>query len=220
MDAGLLADRLIRLVRLDTSVFDEVRQDPTATIPAIVVAAVSTLLAGIGGWLWWTVQDFGELNGGGGGEIFLKSVVVGSALSIALWVLWLLVSWVLLTQVFREEADWQQMLRTMGMAALPLALSVVMFIPLISFGVALASIALFFGLTTIAIQAVTTANPARVLVANLAGFAVWAIVLGLLVSASDDNVNPYAPGIFLYDAPNEVLAKIVDIAQEGLITSQ
>jgi hypothetical protein len=212
MDAGLLADRLIRLVRLDTSVFDEVRGDSTATIPAILVVVVSTLLAGIGGWLWWSIQGFGDLEGGGGGDILLKSVIVGSLLSIALWVLWLLVTYVVLTQVFREEADWQQMLRTMGMAALPLALSLVMFIPVISFGIALASVALFFGLTTIAIQAVTPANGARVLVANLAGFAIWAIVMSLLVSASDSKVNPYAPGIFLYDAPNEVMAKIVDAA--------
>ena len=42
----------------------------------------------------------------------------------------------------------------------------------------LASVALFFGLTTIAIQAVTPASPARVLVANFAGFAIWATVLG------------------------------------------
>ena len=205
MDAGLLADRLIRLVRLDTSVFDEVRQDPAATIPAVVVAAASTFLAGIGGWLWWWVQDYGD-----SGDIFIKSTIIGSLLSIVLWVLWLLVSWVILTQVFREEADWQQMLRTMGMATLPLALSAIMFVPLISFGVALASIALFFGLTTIAIQAVTPANAARVLVANLAGFAVWAIILGLMVGTDDQ----YAPGVFLYDAPAEAFADLADLAND------
>jgi hypothetical protein len=71
-----------------------------------------------------------------------------------------------------------------------------MFIPGVTFGVGLASLALFFGLTTIAIQSTTTANPAHVLVANLAGFAVWAIVLGLLVDAPDTYL---APGLFLFD---------------------
>ena len=42
LDLGILIDRLQRLFRLDTSVFDEVRQDPTATVPAFFVAAVST----------------------------------------------------------------------------------------------------------------------------------------------------------------------------------
>lgn len=203
MDFAILADRLQRLVRLDTSVFQEVRQDNSATIPAVTVAIASTVLAGIGGWLWWALQDYGN-----SGEVFLKSVILGSIFSVALWIVWLLVAWVILTQLFHDDADWQQMLRTMGMAAAPLALSVAMFIPGIDFGVGLASVALFFGLTNIAIQSVTNANPARVLVANLAGFAVWAIVLGLLVTAE----NPYAPGIFLFDAPSEALSDLADYA--------
>ena len=201
MDVGILADRLVRLARLDTTVFDEVRLDSSATLPAVLVAAVSTLLAGLGGWLWWSIQDYGDA-----GDIFVKSVILGSLFSIALWIVWLLVTWVVLTQVFREDADWQQMLRTMGMAAVPLALSVAMFIPGIDIGVALASVALFFGLTTIAIQSTTVASPAHVLVANLAGFAVWAIVLGLLASPD----NQFAPGIFLFDVPSDALGELAN----------
>ena len=202
-DLGILSDRLQRLFRLDTSVFEEVRQDPAATIPAFFVLALSTFLAGIGGWLWWLVQDFEDRD-----KVFLQSVIVGSFLSVALWIVWLLVTWVILTQIFREEADWQQMLRTMGMAAMPLTLSVVMLIPGIGFGIALASVALFFGLTTIAIQAVTPASPARVLVANLGGFALWAFVLGLLATSE----SFLAPGIFLVDASSERLSDIIGAA--------
>ena len=196
MDLGILGDRLRRLLRLDTSVFDEVRQDPAATTPAVFVVVASTLLSGVGGWMWWLIKDYGD-----NGKVLVQSVFFGSIFSVALWIVWLLVAWVILTQLFREEADWQQMLRTMGMAAAPLALSVGMFIPGIDLGVALASVALFFGLTTIAIQSVTPADPARVLVANLAGFAVWAIVLGLLVNKD----SFLAPGIFLFDAPTDLL---------------
>lgn len=201
MNLSILSARLLRLLRLDTTVFDEVKQDPTATLPAVFVVIASTLLAGVGGWLWWVMKGFGD-----NGTVFFHSVVMGTVFSFALWIVWLLVAWVILTQVFREDADWQQMLRTMGLASAPLALSVVMFIPGIDMGLALASIALFFGLTNIAIQATTPANPARVLVANLAGFAVWAIVLGLLVTDS----NYFAPGIFLFDAPTEALSKLAN----------
>lgn len=207
LDFAILADRLQRLVRLDTSVFDEVRDDPAATLPAVFVLSASTLLSGVGGWLWWLAQDFGS-----SGDVFLESVVLGSIFSIALWIVWLLVAWVILTQLFREDADWQQMLRTMGMAGAPLAISVLMFIPGIDFGVGLASIALFFGLTTIAIQATTAAAPARVLVANLAGFAVWGIVLGLLATSE----SYLAPGIFLIDAASESLGEIVNLTDFGL----
>lgn len=190
IDFNILANRLQRLIRLDTSVFEEVRLDPAATLPAIFVVAASTFLAGLGGWLWWLWEGRPDA-----GEVFVESVILGSLFAVALWIVWLLVAHVILTQIFREEADWQQMLRTMGMAAAPLGISVAMVIPGIRFGIALTSIALFFGLTTIAIQSVTAAGPARVLIANLAGFAVWAIVLGLLVTSD----TYLAPGIFLFD---------------------
>ena len=203
LDLSILSARLMRLVRLDTTVFDEVKQDPAATLPAVFVVLASTFLAGIGGWMWWVIKGFGD-----NGKVFFHSVIMGTVFSFALWIVWLLVAWVILTQLFREDADWQQMLRTMGMASAPLALSVAMFIPGIDMGIALASIALFFGLNTIAIQATTQANPARVLMANLAGFAVWAIVLGLLVT----DTSYLAPGIFLFDAPGEALSKLIDAA--------
>lgn len=202
LDFAILADRLQRLLRLDTSVFDEVRHDSAATLPAVFVVITSTVLAGIGGWLWWLMQDFPD-----GRQVLFESVVLGSVFSVALWIVWLLVAYVILTQIFREDADWQQMLRTMGMAAVPLSLSVLMFIPGISFGVGLASVALFFGLTTIAIQSTTGAGPAHVLIANLAGFAIWAIVLGLLVTSE----SYLAPGIFLIDSASEKLSEIAPL---------
>ncbi len=194
---GILSDRLQRLVRLDTTVFDEVREDPNATLPSFLVAAAATFLAGVGGWLWWVAHGLE-----GGGKVLLMSTFVGSFFSMAFWILWLAIAWLLLTQFFHQEADWQQMLRTMGMAAAPLAISIGMIVPGIDVGVALASVVLFFALTTVAIQSVTQASPAQVLLANLAGFAVWAMALGLLATSD----TPLAPGIFLIDAASEVIS--------------
>jgi hypothetical protein len=191
MDFEVIVSRIMRLVRLDTTVFDEVRMDPTATASSFVVAAAAAFAAGFGGWLWW-IQE-AEFDGG---KVFVQSVVLGSLFAILLWIVWLFVAYVLLTQVFRERADLQQLIRTMGMAAAPLGLSLLLLIPGINFGIGLASIALFFGLSNIAIQSVTTAEPAKVLTANAAGFAVWAIVLTLLV----DDRTYLAPGIFITTA--------------------
>jgi hypothetical protein len=192
-DLGILMDRLARLVRLDTSVFTEVRNDPAATVPAVGVVVLSSLLAGIGGWIWWQVQDFGE-GLPDGTELLVESVLLGTIFSVALWIVWLLVAWVILAQLFRADADWQQMLRTMGLASAPFAISVLMFIPGLDFGIALISIGLMFALTAIAIQMTTTASLSQVMLANAAGFAVWAIILGLLVTQD----SPLAPGPFLY----------------------
>lgn len=193
-DFNTLANRLQRLIRLDTTVFEEVREDASATVPAICVVTSATLLAGLGGWFWWLLQPFGDEP-----RVLIQSVIMGTLFSVALWIVWMLVAWVMLTQLFREDADWQQMLRTMGMASIPFAISFGVFVPGIGLGVGLVALVLLFGLTNIAIQAVTPADPARVLVANVAGFAVWAIVLGLLVTS-----NTYlAPGVFLFDSPVE-----------------
>jgi hypothetical protein len=197
-----LTARLMRLVKLDTSVFDEVRLDASTTIPSVAVVAVATFLAGLGGWLWWIMQDFGD-----SGKVLMQSFILGSIFSVALWVVWLLIVYVLLTQVFRAQADIQQLVRTMGMAAAPLALSVLMFIPALDFGIGLASLALFFGLTTFAIQASTSASAGQVLVCNAAGFAIWAIVLALLVGSD----SFFAPGFFLLDAPKEAMVDLANL---------
>ena len=97
LDLAILTERLLRLLRLDTTVFDEVRHDPAATVPAISVVVGSNFLAGIGGWIWWIAQDFGD-----GGKVLVQSVFFGTIFSLALWIVWLLVAWVILTQLFRE----------------------------------------------------------------------------------------------------------------------
>ena len=196
MDVNVLMQRLKRLVMLDTSVFDEVRTDPNSTIPAIVVAIVATLLSGLGGWLWWTFAGLPE-----SGKVFVQSFVIGSILAIVLWGVFVAITYVMLTQVFRARADVNELIRVMGFATAPLALSLLMFIPGLDFGIALTSIALFFGATVIAAQTATDAPAGRVLVSCAAGFAVWAVILGLLTTAS----HGYAPGIFIMDRGVDLL---------------
>lgn len=197
MDVNTLIQRLKRLATLDTSVFDEVRTDTNATIPALAVAVVSTLLFGLGGWLWWVIVG-PDVEGS---DIFLKSFIIGSILSVILWAVWLGVTYVILTQVFRARADINELVRVMGFAAAPLALGLLLFIPMLDFGIGLTAIALFFGATLIAVQTATDAPAGRTLVAVGAGFAVWAIVLALFVGTE----NIYAPGFFIFDFGAEIL---------------
>jgi hypothetical protein len=210
-DPQTVAQWLRRLVNLDIRVFEDVRTNPSATIPAVLIAGLSILLSGIGGWLWWMLQDYG-----GAGDVFVKSALFGTLLALALWGLaWILVTFVIITQVMRERVYLEQLLRVMGLAMTPLALTLFMAIPGISLGVGIASLALTFGLTTIAIQSVTTANQAQALVANAAGFLLWAAVLTLVVSAS----SQVAPGVFLFNAPADFvhdvnLGEILDLAGE------
>ncbi len=193
MDVNALVQRLRRLAMLDTSVFDEVKDDVASTLPAAVVVVVATFLMGIGGWLWWQMQD----NSIKGGTFFMKSTIFGSILAIVLWGVWVGVTYVMLSQVFRARADVQQLIRVMGFAAAPMAIGVLLVIPKLYYGIGLTAVALLFGLTTIAVQSATDAPAGRALAANAAGFAVWAIVLALFVSGTYP-WDSYAPGIFIF----------------------
>ncbi len=199
MDMNALVQRLRRLGTLDTTVFDEVRSDPNATIPAVVVAVVSTFLAGVGGWLWWLFADFGS-----SGKVFVQSTIIGTILSLILWGVWVAITYVMLTQIFRARADVNELVRVMGFATAPLALTILMFIPGLDFGIALTATALLFGTTVIAVQSATDAPAGRVLVSTAAGFAVWAIILGLLTTAK----HTWAPGFFIVDRPVDALRDI------------
>jgi hypothetical protein len=194
-------------IDLDTRVFDEVRTNPTATLPGAIVAAVSILISGLGGWLWWVLNDFPNSS-----DILVNSAFLGSLLAFVLWgLVWLGIVYVMLTQVFRERAYVEQLLRVMGLAASPLALMGLMFIPGLSLAIGLASLGLTFGLTNVAVRSVTTADPARVLVANFVGFFVWSAVLTLLASASATTVEPHAPGIFLFNSVTSIASDIFNL---------
>src|SRR6185437_1465365 len=111
-----------------------------------------------------------------------------------LWGVWVAITYVMLTQIFRARADVNELIRVMGFAMLPLALGFFMFIPGLDYAIALLAIVLMFGATMIAVQSASDASAGRVLVATAAGFAIWALVLELLVTTS----NTYAPGIFIF----------------------
>ena len=199
MDVNSLMKRLQRLAMLDTTVFDEVRGDPAMTLPAVIVAVVSTFIFGFGGYLWYAFNvDYAFISKG---DMFLKSFIIGSILSVVLWAVWLGITYVILTQLFRARADINELVRVMGFAAAPLALGILIFIPQLDFAIGLTVVALFFGTTFIAVQSATDAAAGRTLIAVAAGFAVWAIVLCLFVTDS----NIYAPGFFIFEFGAEAL---------------
>lgn len=194
---------LRRLAALDLTVFEDIRANPSATIPGIFIVLVASFLSGIGGWLWWMLRSLPD-----SGEVLVKSVIFGSLIATVLWTLaWVGLVYVLLTQVFRERVFLEQLLRVMGLAYAPVALAFFMFLPGISLGVGIAALALAVGLSTLAILSVSTADAARALVCNIAGFLLWASVLTLLVQFND----PYAPGVFLFNAPAQIASDLYEL---------
>lgn len=196
MDLQVYLNRLIRLCKFDTTVFEDMRDDPQGLLPAVIIALVSFFIAGIGGWLWWVISSYGD-----GGKLFLESAIGGTVAATIAWGVWVAVAFFLLSNVFKYEADLQRMLKACGLAVVPFALSLLMFIPGINLGVGLLGLGLSFLLMDIGIQVSVEAQPGHVIMATFAGFVVFCLALSLLAGASNSGFYAFAPGPFLFRVP-------------------
>ncbi|MGH2609866.1 MAG: YIP1 family protein [Tepidiformaceae bacterium] len=181
MDPNAVLDKVMRLGRLDTTVFDEVKDDLNETVPAIVIVAIASLVAGIGVWLWLLV------GGPEGYDVDFANLLVnvwllGTIFSVVLWAIWVAVTYVVLVQVYKESVDFQTLLRPMGYAAIPLTLTVFMVVSGVALGIGIVAMALWFVFAIYATQAASNASSDRVVVATTAGFAVYCIVMAFLGS--------------------------------------
>ncbi len=192
VDLRRIAYRLRRLTRLDSSVFPEVAADKTQTLSAVVVAVTAVLLSALGGWLWLIV----DADGLSTGRIAVREFLLGSLFALALWVGWVLVAHMMLESVFGRHAERGRLFRAMGYATLPAAGALLMVIPAVAFALGLLSMMAWFAMSSAAIEsAVPEATRKEVLVANVAGFSLFTVILSLLANAAG-----LAPGFFAHAA--------------------
>jgi hypothetical protein len=183
MDPNAILNRILRLARLDTTVFDEVRDDEKELVPALIVAGIASLLAGLGAALFWEFNfDRGPDN------VWLNNFILGGLFMAALYLVWVLIAYVIVVQVFKATADLQALIRTMGYAAVPLAISVLMFIPVLYPVFAIVPLALLFVMSIYAVQSVTNADSTQVVMANLAGFSAMVLVLSIVAFSGDSSI--------------------------------
>ena len=193
--------RIRRALLLDVSVFEEARDDRSFTPIAIGIAGGVALLAGIGAFLWSAVilsetEDF-----------LLEATILGTMFLVLLWLVGMIATYFVLSQMYRETVALDSVIRVMCLGVVPFALSFLVFIPGFGFGLAMMAIALTFFYTNYALRAAyPVIDPMRVMIACLAGMAVWAMILPLLTSSD----NQFAPGPFVFEWSEDVLQEIVD----------
>lgn len=183
-----------RLLRLDFSVFDEIRSEPTATTGAVIVVLGASILAGVGSWLWAV-----ETRAIPGGEVFIKSLLLGSIIQTFVWFLWVYLVYQVLVRGYGARTDFAELTRTMGFAFAPVALSVLIAIDVfaVPFGVIAFVMAVLF--TNVAIERASDAEVREATMANISGFATFAIVMGVFANILEvSNVGGLAPGIFFF----------------------
>jgi len=183
--------RLRRLAMLDDRVYDELRYESSATLPAVGVTVAGLLALGLGGWLWWFLSDLGDT-----GSVFVKTVLLGTIFGLVGWLVWLLIVYVALRQLAGITVQVEQLIRTAGFASGVLVIGLAMVITPVGFGIGVLALVAWAGATHIAIERTVGRGGSVVMAANLLGFAAWLVVMSLLSTGT----NQIGPGPFLAEA--------------------
>lgn len=197
--------RLLTAASFDPDAYEDVRDDPAATVYAVGIVIAASVASGIGGLLWALVAaapppifkvDMGYLT--------LHSFLIGSAVQVALWFVWVGVTWFALHRLMLvQTVTLSGLVRTMGFAFAPMALQLLIFFPVLEFPIGIIAIAATFGGTVLAVRAASGATAGQALLATLMGFIVFAFALGILGTSDTDN----APGIWMLD-PNSISIRL------------
>ena len=196
-DLRAVGSWLGRLLRLDLSVFEEIRGEPSATTGAIIVVFGASLFAGLGSWLW--ALQSSDLRGVDGAAVFIRSTLLGSIIQTMVWFLWVYLTYQVLVRAYGVRTSFADLARTMGFAFAPVALNVL--IAIIGFAVPFGVIAFTLAvlLTNVAIQHASDAEAREAIVANTSGFAAFAIVMGLFANIAEvGTFGGLAPGILFF----------------------
>jgi Yip1 domain len=197
LDFARIVNWLGRMVRLDNTAFDEIREDPTGLISGIVAVVVTNLVIGIGTYIYGTLEDLPDM-----GDLLLKSVILGTLAQSVAWLAWPGVSYLLLGSLFRATANVQQMVATMGFAYVPAMICALMLITPVDTAFALAGMVAAFVLTQYAIASASNAGSSAITWSNLGGLAAFAVIMGIWVEITgDDSAGDYplANGIWFLD---------------------
>jgi predicted permease len=192
-NVGTVGSWLGRIFRLDFSAFSEIRASPSATTAAIAVVFVASLFAGLGSWLW-ALDSFVDDS-----DAFVRSFVVGSLVQTIVWFSWVYIVYLVLTWGYGARQEFGELTRAMGFAFAPVALSVLVFIGGLAVPVGLISFGITLLFTNAAIHQVSDAEVDEATVANVAGFGIFAIVMGGCANIYEvDSIGGLAPGIFFF----------------------
>ena len=123
IDIDALGGRLRRVLSFDESVYSEIAAREDRVTPLLVLV-VSTLLAAVGGWLWLIL----EFDGLSTSRILVRELLLGSVFTVALWAAWVYLTSLYLRMRFAVEVPLATLVSTMGYAAAPWGLTLLMLI--------------------------------------------------------------------------------------------
>lgn len=165
-----ITDRMIRASKLDVSLYEEVEADKQAMGQAVTVVVLSGLAAGIGSL----------------GALGIKGVLIGTVSALVGWFIWAYITYIVGTKLLPEpqtEADYGQMLRTIGFSSAPGVLRVLGIIPFL-FGITtiVAGIWMLVAMVIAVRQALDYKSTWRAVGVCIIGWIIQALVMWLFIS--------------------------------------
>jgi hypothetical protein len=187
-----------RLARLDFTVFDDAREERAATAGAVAIVLGSSLMAGIGSWLWAVQHD--EFQGLDTAEVFLKTVLAGGLIQTAVWfIAWVYMSRWVLARLAIVQPDITDMTRTMGLAFAPVALSLFVAVSPLAIPFGVFSLSLAFLFSNIALEQTAGVSTREATIANLGGFAAFLVFMGAFANVAEaGSFGGLAPGLLFF----------------------
>jgi|TARA_B110001454_G_scaffold135438_1_gene125978 hypothetical protein len=170
MFKGSFQNRIIRAVRLDSNLYEEVEADKGAMWQAMAVVVLSSIAAGIG------LYKTGGFNG----------IITGTMASLISWYVWAYLTYFIGTKFLPEEqtqSDLGELLRTTGFSSSPGLFRIFYFIPGVGVLVYLISSLWMLVAMIIAVrQALDYNSTLRAVGVCVIGYVIQLFVLVLIVS--------------------------------------
>lgn len=119
----MLFERMMRAARLDSSLFEEVEADLSATSQAATVVGIVALCSGLGSAI--------SLAMAGQTGTAVLAFIGGIVMAFVGWIAWSYITYWIGTSMFKGQATPGELLRTIGFAQTPGVLSILSFIPIL-----------------------------------------------------------------------------------------
>jgi len=125
-----MVNRVIKAAMLDVEFFRKAESDTTLTQEALMVVIIVSLIGSIGSFIGGIISgDFGSA---------LLGLIVALVTGVVTYYIWAYVTYFVGTQLFNADVDTGELLRVLGYANGPRALSILSFIPCVGWLIVLA----------------------------------------------------------------------------------
>ena len=166
-----LVNRMVRAIKLDASLYEEVEMDSGAMTEAIAVVVISSLCAGVGSLIGGLFQ--GQL------VLSLLGAIAGVISALIGWLIWSFLTYFIGTKLFKgpsTSADYGELLRTIGFSSSPGVFNVLSFLPLVSFVTMLWQLASM----VIAVRQALDFDTVKAILTCVVGFVAYLLILLLV----------------------------------------